>query len=262
MTGDEASSQQLAHVELWDRYKDGGDRDARDQLIEHYLHLVKIISGRLAIGLPPQVSTEDLEGYGVLGLLEAMERFEHRRGRKFETYASLRIRGAMVDGMRQLDWMPVALRRKGKDLDESWRTLSQRLGRTPTEEELAAHLDMTRDELAILINQTSIATPLSLDGFWPGTDDGVAIGDAVADPNAADPLESAEWQSTISTLAAALDQIPERERLVVSLYYYEGLTLKEVAEVMELSAARISQLHARAIFRLRGHLGRRKESVI
>ncbi len=255
----------IPHLDLWIRYKEHGDASAREQLIVKYLYLVKILSGKLAIGLPPQVGLDDLESYGVLGLIDAVERFEHRRGMKFETYAPLRIRGAMVDGMRQLDWMPASLRRRGKDLDESLRDLGQKLGRSPSEEELAEYLGLDRDELVLLINQTSITVPLSLDGFWPGSGDHEApqtIGDVVADPDAVDPEASAEWHSVIDSLADALDRLPERERLVISLYYYEGLTLREVADVLDLSAARISQIHSRAVLRLRGYLARRKEMFI
>ncbi len=255
----------LAHRDLWVRYKEQGDEEAREQLILEYAYLVEIISGRMAMGLPAHVQMDDLESYGILGLLDAVEKFEYSRGIKFETYAVTRIRGAMLDGLRQLDWMPASLRRKGRDLDESWRHLSQKLGRTPTEKELARHLDLSEEEFTLLLNQTSLATPLSLEGFWSQTDkyEGeLRTADYLADPEAPDPLAEAEFSDMADVLAEAIDWLPEREKLVVSLYYYDGLTLKEVAEILELSAARISQLHARAIHRLRSHLSGRREMFV
>lgn len=255
----------LAHRDLWIRYKSKGCAQAREELILKYAYLVEIIGGRMAMGLPGHVQMDDLESYGVLGLLDAVEKFDFERGIKFETYAVTRIRGAMLDGLRQLDWMPASLRRKGRDLEESWRLLSQRLGRTPTEKELAQHLGISMEDLHLLINQTSMATPLSLEGFWSQTDkyDGEQrTAEYLADPQAQDPLAAAEYSDMAQVLGQAIDSLPEREKLVVSLYYYDGMTLKEVAEILGVSAARISQLHARAIHRLRSHLSSRKELFV
>lgn len=248
----------------WQAYHDVRDGQAQEELVERYLPLVKYVAGRLAVGLPNHVDIEDLYGYGVFGLLDALRKFDPSRGVKFETYAFTRIRGAMLDGLREMDWVPASVRQKARQLERTFGELESRLGRAATDEELAEAMGMDAPALAELLRDVSRVTVVSLDdAAWGGEEDGdseLPLQEVVADSRADDPLESARVQERKRLLAAAIDKLPPKERIVVGLYYYDGLTATEIARVMNLSVSRISQLHSKAILRLRGRLGRQKEA--
>lgn len=248
---------------LWKRYKETRDAAAREGLVMAYASLVRYVAGRLALGMPSQVELDDLESYGLFGLLEAIERFDPGRGVKFETYAMTRIRGSIIDGLRADTWAP-ALRQKVKQMDEAHSTLESELGREPTDEELGARLGLTQAELTRRRSEVSAAVILSLDEMPTSSDDGdgVSFAERLEDPNSPDPLQEAMFSERKEFLARALEKLSEKERLVVTLFYYEGLTAKEIAMVMNLSVARISQLHSKAILRLRGRLSRAKQQLI
>ncbi len=242
--------------DLWRGYKMLKDKLARDNLITHYAPLVKYVAGRVAINLPKNVDEGDLIGYGSLGLLDAMERFDPQRGVKFETYAIARIRGAMIDGLRSMDWVPVSVRHRNRAVEETARNLENRLGRTATDAEIAAELDIPLKEYNQRIRDMTSSAILSLEDIWGNQDDGETTfrSPEIRDDKSPDPLDETEWILRKESLAKAIEGLPERERLVVSLYYYEGLTVKEIAKIMNVSPSRISQLHTKAVIRLRGSL--------
>lgn len=242
---------------LWRRFKEEGDPEAREALILRYLPLVRFIAARMVMHLPPMVEIDDLIGYGVFGLVDALEKFDPRRGIRFETYAYARIKGAILDGLRALDWVPQSLRRRAREVEAAYARLQAELGRPATDRELAAALDMDEPALQELLRHLAAVAVVSLDDVI-GSDDydegTLHLRDVIADDASTSPLEAAELADARQRLAQALAALPERERLVVTLYYYEGLTVKEIAEIMELSPSRISQLHTRAVLRLRSML--------
>lgn len=248
---------------LWKRYKEARDLGAREELVAAYAQLVRHVAGRLAMGMPSQVDVEDLESYGLFGLMEAIERFDPGRGVKFETYAMTRIRGAIIDGLRADTWAP-ALKQKNKQLEEAVAALETRLGREPSDEELAQELGLTVGDLNRRRSELTAAIIFSLDEVASASDDseGVSMADRLEDPTSPDPEQEALFSERKEILAKALEKLSEKERLVITLFYYEGLTAKEIAMVMNLSVARISQLHSKAILRLRGRLARSRQQLI
>lgn len=248
---------------LWMKYKEDNDAQARETLILSYAPLVKYVAGRLAIGMPANVQRDDLLSYGVFGLMEALDRFDHLRGIKFETYAISRIKGAIWDGLRAMDWVPYSIRQKAKELEKAFSKLEFSLGRSATDQEVCQAMGLTATQFQKLLLETNSTTLLSLDeqlGSENG-DEGLRLLDLIQDPQAEDPISAAEYQEIKNTLAEAIDKLPERERLVVALYYYEGLTLKEIGQVLGVTESRVSQMHSKAILRLRGRLSRLKKKI-
>lgn len=237
---------------IWQKYLKKKDIETRNQLAEHYLPLVKIVAGRIAISLPPHIDREDLISSGFFGLIDAIERFEIKRNIKFETYASVRVRGAMIDYLRSKDWIPVTMRQKLRKYEQTVCQLESTLGRSATDEELSEALGISIRELKTLVAQFNSSTIVPLEEYLQ-TDNIESI-----DSN---PAETAEYLELKETLARVIDRLPEKERLVVSLYYYDELTLKEISLILKLSEARISQLHTKAIFRMRGYLAKIKSSL-
>lgn len=249
---------------LWREYKERGSREAREKLVLEFIPLVKYVAGRLAIGLPSHVELDDLISYGIFGLIEAIERYDPFRGVKFETYAVARIKGAILDGLRAWDWVPPSLRRKARQLERVFGALEQKLGRAASDDEVAQSMGIDVEELNKLIQSLGQANVLSLDDLWRSSDkvEQGAIGyELVGDTQAPDPSAVVEFEEKKKVLADAISRLPEKERLVVNLYYYEGLTAKEIAFVLGVSPSRISQLHSKAILRLRGRLGRLKDRL-
>ena len=238
---------------LWLKYKETRSVDLRNALAENYLPLIRIICGRLAMSLPPHLDRDDLLSSGFFGLLDAIDGFDPARNTKFETYAGIRIRGAMLDYLRSKDWIPVSMRQKIRKYEKTVCQLENELGRSATDKELAAALDISVDELQTLVNQCNSATVIPLEEYLK-TD----VTETV-DTNSANSTELFELRDT---LAKAIDRLPDKERTVVSLYYYEELTLKEISKILHLTEARISQLHTKAIFRMRGFLAQSKEDLV
>ncbi|MCE5284761.1 MAG: FliA/WhiG family RNA polymerase sigma factor [Pelosinus sp.] len=238
---------------LWLEYRQYRKQETRDKLIENYLTLVKVVAGRIAIGLPQHVDKEDLTSNGFFGLLDAIERYDVSRGIKFETYAVARIRGSILDAIRAQDWVPTTIRQKAKQYEQTVARLENQLGRAASDEEIAGTLDISLDELNTLLNQLKATTIIPLEEF---TKTETLAAQMI------NPTQSIEEAEVKATLAKAIDNLPEKERIVVSLYYYEGLTLREISVILKLTEARISQLHTKAIFRMRGALSRIKTSLI
>ena len=227
--------------------------------LEDYLSLVKYIAGRLAIGLPRSVEMDDLINAGVVGLIEAYHNFDESKGVKFETYASLRIRGSILDELRGMDWVPRSTRARSREVERAIAKLENDLGRTPTEAELATGLGVELNEYFRMMDDISSTSLLSLDELTYGEDDDkpVPLVDTLRSPDQPSALASIERDEMRDLLADSLGQLTEQERLVVALYYYEELTLKEIGQVLELSESRVSQLHTKAVLGLRSKLRKR-----
>jgi len=243
---------------VWERYRDTRDPALRDQLITQHASLVKYVAGRLAMSLPTSVDVDDLISYGVFGLMDAIDRFEPDRQIKFETYAVSRIRGAMIDGMRAFDWVPYSARQKARDLERVFARLEAKLGRAATDQEVADELGVSVAALSKMLLSVNALSVISLDESWNGESDeagGIGPAAVIEDPTAENPVEQVELAERTEMLAAAIERLPERERLVISLYYYDGLTAKEISHILKVSQSRVSQLHSRAVLRLRASLG-------
>jgi RNA polymerase sigma factor for flagellar operon FliA len=244
--------------ELWRRYKSDSDARARERLVLAYSPLVKYVAGKLGASLPAHVEEADLISYGLGGLISAIERFDPSRETKFETYALTRIRGAIIDELRTLDWAPRSVRARARQIERVNIKLESRLQRAPTDEEMASELGTTIPEFHEHLLQIANSTIVALDELWSGTDAGgdqVSLLDTLPDRAAPDPqllVDESELRDRVSDAIAAL---PEREKLVIALYYYENLTLREIGEVLGVTESRISQLHTKAVLRLRSKLG-------
>lgn len=249
----------------WETYKQSRSSQARDALIVHYVPLVKYVAGRVAVGLPANVDYDDLVSFGIFGLLDAIEKFDEARGVKFETYAITRIRGAIIDGLRSLDWVPRSVRQKAREVEDVIASLEARLGRAATDEEVSQALGMKLEEYHRLLSEMSGLSVTSLDEMWsadPDEEPKLPLSRRVEDRSGDDPTQPIEESEVKRLLMEAIDHLPERERLVIALYYYEELTLKEIGLVLDVSESRISQIHTKAIMRLRSRLNRLRESLV
>ena len=243
--------------ELWRRYKNDNDPRARERLVVAYSPLVKYVAGRTAAGLPPHVEEADLVSYGLVGLISAIERFDTTREIKFETYAITRIKGAIIDELRSIDWVRRSVRARAREIERANTKLEHRLQRTPTDEEMAAELDLTVPELHESLLAISHSSVAALDELWSVSDssgDQVSLMDTIEDPNAPDPSRALDVGDLKDRIADSIASLPEREKLVIALYYYENLTLREIGEVLGVTESRISQLHTKAVLRLRGRM--------
>jgi RNA polymerase sigma factor for flagellar operon FliA len=243
--------------DLWRRYKSTGDQRARERLVVAYSPLVKYVSGRMASGLPAHVEEADLISYGLVGLISAIERFDIEREIKFETYAITRIKGAIIDELRSLDWVPRSVRSRAREIEKANSKLEHRLQRAPTDEEMAAELELSVEEFQDAPLQISNSSVAALDELWTVSDasgDQVSLLDTLQDPGAPDPAQLMDATELKDRVADAIARLPEREKLVVALYYYENLTLREIGEVLGVTESRISQLHTKAVLRLRSRL--------
>jgi RNA polymerase sigma factor for flagellar operon FliA len=244
--------------DLWKKYKSDGDRHARERLVLAYSPLVKYVAGKMGSGLPSYVDDADLISYGLTGLISAIERFEPSREIKFETYAMSRIKGSIIDELRSMDWVPRSVRMRAREFERANAKLEHKLHRAPTDQELADELDVTPEELQEHIQQISNSAVIALDELWSVSDSSggqVSLLDTIEDPNAADPERSFDAVNVKEQIAEAISRLPEREKLVVALYYYENLTLREIGEVLGVTESRVSQLHTKAILRLKARLG-------
>ncbi|NLM37181.1 MAG: RNA polymerase sigma factor WhiG [Firmicutes bacterium] len=249
---------------LWKEYRQGGSNAAREKLIEGYAPLVKYVAGRVAIGLPPNVEFDDLVSYGIFGLLDAIDKFDPDRGIKFETYAIARIRGAIMDGLRNNDWVPRSVRQKAKELEKVCNELENKLGRYATDQEICDSLSISLEEFHRLLNEISCTTLSSLDEMWMTRnldDDSVRVLDLIENEDSSDPEKLVEINELKAALAKSIEALSEREKLVITLYYYEGLTLKEIGQTLNISESRVSQIHTKAIFRLKGRLSRWRTAI-
>jgi RNA polymerase sigma factor for flagellar operon FliA len=244
--------------DLWRRYKTSSDERARERLVVAYSPLVKYVAGRMSSGLPAHVEEADLISYGLGGLISAIDRFDLSREIKFETYAISRIRGAIIDELRTLDWVPRSVRARAREFERVNMKLEARLQRAPTDEEMSTELGITVDEFHEALLQISNSTIVALDELWnvsDSTGDQVSLLDTIPDRGAPDPQTVVDQSELRDRIADAIAALPEREKLVIALYYYENLTLREIGEVLGVTESRVSQLHTKAVLRLRSKLG-------
>jgi RNA polymerase sigma factor for flagellar operon FliA len=241
---------------LWQEYRRTRDRAVRDRLILTYAPLVKFVAGRLGSGLPAHVDEGDLVSYGLLGLIGAIERYDPDREIKFETYAIARIKGAIIDELRALDWVPRSVRSRAREIERAIGELEAKLGVAPTDEQIAEKLGITVEELEDSLTDISRSSIAALDELWSVSGDGdqVSLMDTLEDTSGPRPAEALDETEMREALADAIARLPEREKLVVTLYYYEELTLREIGEVLGVTESRVSQLHTKAILRLKARL--------
>ena len=243
--------------QLWRQFRTNkGDKALRDRLILTYAPLVKYVAGRLGSGLPAHVDEGDLVSYGLLGLIGAIERYDPDRDVKFETYAISRIKGSIIDELRAMDWVPRSVRARARDIERAIGELEARLGRAPTDEEISAKVGITTEELEDALTDIARSSIAALDELWSvsGEGDQVSLLDTLEDPDSIRPAEALDETELREILGDAISRLPEREKLVITLYYYEELTLREIGEVLGVTESRISQLHTKAILRLKARL--------
>jgi RNA polymerase sigma factor for flagellar operon FliA len=245
-------------LQLWREYRRSGDRGLRDRLILTYAPLVKYVAGRLGSGLPAHVDEGDLVSYGLLGLIAAIERYDPDRDVKFETYAIARIKGSILDELRAMDWVPRSVRSRAREIERAMAELEAKLGRAPSDEEIAAKVGISQGELEGSLTDISRSSIAALDELWTVSGSGgdqVALIDTIEDESLPDPQSAMSSTEMKEAIADAIARLPEREKLVVTLYYYEDLTLREIGEVLGVTESRVSQLHTKAILRLKARLG-------
>ena len=247
-----ASPDAIALTSLWAVFKETADRGARERLILHYAPLVTMVAGRVGAGLPSTVEQADLVSYGMFGLIDAIEKYQTDRAVKFETYASSRIRGAIIDELRAIDWIPRSVRTKARAVDRAFAELEGELRRAPSEQEVAARLEIGVTELRAVFTQLSTVNVAALDDLIGAErGDSLSLLDTLEDPGAVDPAGNVEAQETKILLARAIERLGEREKIVLVLYYYENMTLAEIGRVLGVTESRISQMHTAAMARLR-----------
>ena len=245
-------------IEVWREYRQSRDEKLKQELVLAYLPLVKYYAGRLAVKFPPFISLEDLESYGVFGLLEAVEKYNPDLGTSFKAYANSRIRGAIIDEIRKLNWLPRTMWQKLQLLNNTKERLQKELGGRVSNGALAEAMGVSTAELNKLTAQINLLSQSSLDETL-STAEGEQLrwGDMIRDPHSPDPLDIVVKKENTRLLAKAIEELPEKDRIIMALYYEENLTLKEIGQVLEVSESRVCQLHARALNRLRSKLDQR-----
>lgn len=252
-----------ADIKLWRKYKRTKSRALREEIVRKYLYLVKYVAGRVAIGLPPNVEFNDLVSYGILGLFDAIEKYDVSQGNKFETYGVSRIRGAIMDELRKLDWAPRLLRKRARAIERKMRELEDKYGRVANEEELAKSMNMSVEDLNSIFNELNSTSLLSLDEVWQNDDGNKPISrlQTVEDSLITNQFNFVHQNEVKELLAQCIDQLPEKEKLVIVLYYYENLTLREIGEVLNVSESRVCQIHTKVMMRLRSYLAKKTGKI-
>ena len=242
---------------MWVEYKSSGSQEARDKLILHYSPLVKYVAGRVAVGLPANIEQADLISYGIFGLIDAIDKYELTRGIKFETYAISRIRGAIIDELRAIDWVPRSVRFKAREVEKAYTSLENRLKRPPSDAEIADEMGVSIDELNNIYSQLSTVSLVALDELMTvegQKGDRLSLVETLEDTRATSPIEAFETEEMKGILTDAINRLPEREKIVITLYYYEGLTLAQIGQVLGVTESRICQMHTKAVLALRGKI--------
>lgn len=248
---------------IWIEYKKTNDKKLRDALVVQYLPLVKFVAGKISVMLPPGVNYDDILQEGSIGLMDAVDKFELDKNVKFKTYATTRIHGAIIDWLRSLDILPRSLRQKAKEIDDANRILESKLGRVATDEELAENLNMSVADINSVMYRVNCASVISLNDTWYSSDDNdnVTLMDTIESPSSMNPDVVAERAELTRLLSVFIGELPEKEKLVLVLYHYENLTLKEIGRVLNVTESRVSQLNAKAMMRLRSRLTNAKKGV-
>jgi RNA polymerase sigma factor FliA len=243
--------------DLWKQYRENGSRQAKDKILAEYTSLVKYTAQRIALNLPKSVELDDLIGSGVFGLIKAVETFDPELGFKFETFATHKIRGAILDELRAMDWVPRSVRQKSRSVQQAYARLEQQLGRMPYDDEVAMELGLSMAEFEELLSDVAPTTIVSLEEQLPdrgGDSKSLSVIDTIEDPAGSNPLKELGQQEVKRILKETISELPEKEKLVVALYHYEELTLKEIGEVLGITESRVSQIHSKCMLKLRGRL--------
>ncbi|MFP4362338.1 MAG: RNA polymerase sigma factor WhiG [Spirochaetia bacterium] len=256
--------QEKSEEELWKLYKETKDPKIRDAFVKQYAPLVKYVAGKVAIGMPHNVEFDDLVGFGVFGLFDAIEKYDPGKHVKFKTYAVTRIRGAIFDELRSIDWVPRSVRQKTKQIEDTVQRLQASLGRPASDKEIAKEMGVSIEDLQKTMLKISGTSILSLNDVWYTGDDNdkVSIADSIESPQSLNPDIIVEKDEIKRVIVEAINELPEKEKKVLVLYYYEDLTLKEIGQVLEVTESRISQLHTKAIMRLRTKLTNIKKGIM
>jgi RNA polymerase sigma factor for flagellar operon FliA len=256
--------EQKTEEELWIDYRQNRDPKIREGFVKQYAPLVKYVAGKVAVGMPHSVEFDDLVGFGVFGLLDAIDKFDPEKGVKFKTYAVTRIRGAIFDELRSIDWVPRSVRQKTREVEEAIGTLEAQLGRTATDQEIASSLGMGEEEFAKTMMKISTTSILSLNDVWFSGDDNdkVTIEASIESPSSLNPDIIVEKEEIRRVITGAINELPDKEKKILILYYYEDLTLKEIGQVLDVTESRVSQLHTKAILRLRGKLTNIRKGIM
>ena len=246
----------MTEKQAWLEYKKTPTTEARNRLIELYLPLVSYIASKTRASLPPHVEVTDLKSVGILGLMNAIERFDISKGIAFQTFAKMRVYGAIMDELRALDWIPRSIRQKTKKIEAAYRHLDQKLARMPTDAEMADHLALSLPDFQKMLREVSSTTLLSLEQIYSSDSSSgtMTLLDVLESTQTENPQEVLEEEELRDELAERIDQLPEKEKLIVALYYYENLTLKEIGSILGLSESRISQIHTKTILKLRSKM--------
>ncbi len=241
---------------LWKQYIETKDAATKEKLIIQYAYLIKYVAGRLSIYFGSNVEFDDLVGYGAFGLIDAIEKYDLAKGVKFETYASLRIRGSIIDSIRDMDWVPRSLRQKNKELEKVYAEIENEIGHTATDKEVAEKMGLSMDDFYKLLNDVNVSSMMSLDEFMEQNyERGLEI---FSESTEDKPEASLEFNEMKQLLADSIDKLPEKEKAVITFYYFEELTLKEISAIMNVTESRISQLHTKALLRMKGKLFRHR----
>jgi len=250
--------------ELWQKYRKTKDPSIRETFIRQYAPLVKYVAGKVAMGMPHNVEFDDLVGYGVFGLMDAIDKYDLEKNVKFKTYAVTRIRGAIFDELRQIDWVPRSVRQKTREIESAISTLEAQLGRTASDQEVAGALGMDESEYLKTIQKISGTSILSLNDVWFSGDenDKISIGDSIESPTSLNPDVVVEKDEIRRVIIEAINDLPDKEKKILVLYYYEDLTLKDIGRVLEVTESRVSQLHTKAILRLRSKLTNIRKGIV
>jgi len=255
---------EIGEDKLWEKFIKSREQEIRDYFVIKYAPLVKYVAGKVSMGMPHNIEFDDLVSYGIFGLLDAITKFDPARGIKFKTYAMTRIRGAIFDELRSIDWIPRSIRQKAKQIEQVISELENKLGRTVEDDEIAREMGISTEELQTLLTKLSGTSMLSLNDIWYLGDDNdeLSILETLEAPENMNPDVLIEKEEIRDYIIDAIKKLPDKEKKVIVLYYYEDLTLKEIGEVLEVTESRVSQLHTKAIMRLRGRLGRIKSNIV
>ena len=249
---------------LWEEFKKTKSSKIRDKFIRQYMPLVKYVAGKVAVGMPNSVEFDDLVGFGQFGLLDAINKYDPSKNVKFKTYAVTRIRGAIFDELRTLDWVPRSVRQKSREIEDTIVQLESKLGRPASDSEVAGAMGISEDEYHQTILKVSGTSVLSLNDVWYSGEESehVSIGDCIESPTSLNPDVIVEREEIRRVIIEAINELPEKEKMVLVLYYHEDMTFKEIGQVLEVSESRVSQLHTKANLRLRAKLTNIRKGIV
>jgi len=256
--------EQKTEEELWQEYRKTRDPKIREAFIKQYAPLVKYVAGRVAVGMPNNVEFDDLVGFGVFGLIDAIEKYDTEKNVKFKTYAVTRIRGAIFDELRLIDWVPRSVRQKTREVETTISSLEAQLGRTASDQEIASAMGLDESEYMKVIQKISGTSIISLNDLWYSGDDNdkVSIGDSIESPSSMNPDVVVVNEEIRRVIVEAINELPDKEKKILVLYYYEDLTLKDIGRVLQVTESRVSQLHSKAILHLRSKLTNIRKGIV